>query len=317
MKEKLFIFIALTAVAVLIAACEGGSSTAGNPVDEKGKMNHHDGHNMKAAGNSETEKATTKMFRAEFTSEPAAVNAGTAANLIFKVKDRAGHTIENLQIVHEKPMHLLVVSHDLAEFYHLHPERQPDGSYAVAHTFPNGGDYRLYADFTPPNSEQVVEPIELKVSGGAREKTALAPDQKFEKTVDGLRVVMKPSADIKAGQELMLDFQIFDALTGKPTTDLQNYLGELAHFVIISEDMKDFVHAHPMSKGEHDSMKNSGKNHHNADGHTHGDETKTKAGSQSEVAAHTAFPRSGKYKIWAQFQRNNQIITVPFVVNAG
>jgi hypothetical protein len=71
---------------------------------------------MKAVGNSETVKASTKMFRAEFTSEPAAVNAGTAANLIFKVKDRAGHTIENLQIVHEKPMHLLVVSHDLASF---------------------------------------------------------------------------------------------------------------------------------------------------------------------------------------------------------
>lgn len=56
--------------------------------------------------------------------------------------------------------------------------------------------------------------------------------------------------------ELNLDFAAFDAATGKPATDLQNYLGELAHFVIISEDLVDFVHAHPMAKGEKmDGMK--------------------------------------------------------------
>jgi len=113
---------------------------------------------------------------------------------------------------------------------------------------------------------------------------------------------------------LMLDFQAFDAKTNKPATDLQNYLGELAHFVLISEDLKDFVHAHPMSKGEH---KESGKtDDHNADGHKHSTmEGVTTKPSASEVAAHTAFPRSDLYKIWAQFQRGGKVITVPFVVN--
>ncbi len=131
--------------------------------------------------------------------------------------------------------------------------------------------------------------------------------------IEGLRVIMKPDAEIQAGKELMLNFQIFDAASGKPASDLQNYLGELAHFVIISEDMKDFVHAHPMSKSEHMKSETSD---HNADGHTHsGEKTETKQASASEVAAHTAFPRSGLYKIWAQFQRNNKVITVPFTVN--
>jgi uncharacterized cupredoxin-like copper-binding protein len=278
-------------------------------------MNDHSGHNMKTVGKSEN---AAKTFRAEFTSVPRTINAGTAANLMFTVKDTAGQIVRDLQTVHEKPMHLLVVSKDLAEFYHIHPEPQADGSYAVPHVFPNGGDYRLYADFTPPNAGQTVEPIELKIAGTEREKTALAPDQKFEKTVDSLRVVMKPSADIKAGQELMLDFQAFDAATGKPATDLQNYLGELAHFVIISEDLKDFVHAHPMSKGEHDSMKNSVHNDHHSDGHAHvGGETETEKISLSQVAAHTTFPRIGRYKIWAQFQRGGQVVTVQYVVNAA
>ena len=233
---------------------------------------------------------------------------------MYKRQDKQGAIVKDLQIVHEKPMHLLVVSKDLAEFYHIHPEQSADGSYRVSHNFPNGGEYRLYADFTPKDAVQVVEQVDVKVAGTERAKIALTPDTKFEKTVDGLKIVMKPSAEIKAGQELMLDFQAFDAKTNKPATDLQNYLGELAHFVLISEDLKDFVHAHPMSKGEH---KESGKtDDHNADGHKHSTiEGETNKPSASEVSAHTAFPRSGLYKIWAQFQRGGKVITVPFVVS--
>lgn len=257
-----------------------------------------------------------RAFKVDFKSEPGKVEAGQPATLVFTVKDRQGATVKDLQIVHEKPMHLLIVSKDLAEFYHVHPEQSADGSYRVQHAFPNGGDYKLYADFTPKDAVQVVEQVDLKVAGQERAKVPLVADTSFTKTVNGLKVVMKPDGAIRGGQELMLNFAAFDAGTNKPATDLQNYLGELAHFVIISEDMKDFVHAHPMSKGEHDQ---SGKtDDHNADGHKHStmEGTVTKP-SASEVAAHTAFPRSGLYKVWAQFQRGGQVVTVPFVVNVA
>jgi len=276
-----------------------------------------------AANRAKPEGDTTtnveRAFKVDFKSEPGTINAGTPTTLSFTVKDKEGATVKDLSIVHEKPMHLLVVSKDLAEFYHIHPEQSADSSYRVSHVFPNGGEYKLYADFTPKDAVQVVEQIDVKVAGTERAKVDLTPDQKFEKTVDGLKVVMKPSAEIKAGQELTLDFQAFDASSGKPATDLQNYLGELAHFVIISEDMKDFVHAHPMAKGEKmDGMKMDGKkaDEHSADGHNHSTmEGETKKTSQSEVSAHTAFPRAGLYKLWAQFQRGGKVISVPFVVN--
>jgi hypothetical protein len=35
----------------------------------------------------------------------------------------------------------------------------------------------------------------------------------------------------------------------------------------------------------------------------------------AEVIAHTRFPRAGFYKIWAQFRRRGQVITVPFFVH--
>ena len=312
-KERIAVFFAAIAVftgAVFFAACAAGPTTAGNAPDNSD-------HAAASPGGPATN--VEGAHRIEFRSEPGEMQANQPSTLSFTVKDREGSVVKDLQIVHEKPMHLLIVSKDLAEFYHVHPEPSGDGSYRVTHTFPSGGEYKLYADFTPKDAVQVVEQVDVKVAGPERAKVALVPDTKLEKTVDGLKIVMKPSAEIKAGSELTLDFQAFDAASGKPATDLQNYLGELAHFVIISEDLKDFVHAHPMAKGEKmgdTKMGGEKAGDHAADGHEHStmEGTVTKP-SASEVSAHTAFPRAGLYKLWAQFQRGGRVISVPFIVD--
>jgi len=303
----------ISTLAVFFTACTSGTNSQG--VDNANAAN-----TAVSETNSTNTAASDSAFKVDFKTEPGQVQAGAPATLVFTVKDSKNAVVKNLQVVHEKPMHLLIVSKDLSEFYHIHPEPSADGTYRVQHTFPNGGDFKFYADFTPPNAKQVVERIDVKVSGTERAKVALVADTKLEKSVDGVKVTMKPSVKIEAGQELTLDFAVFDAKTGKPATDLQNYLGELAHFVIISEDLVDFVHAHPMAKGEKmDGMKMDGdmkEKDHNADGHSHGaDSKKANKPSAYEVSAHTAFPRAGLYKLWAQFQRGGKVISVPFVVN--
>ncbi len=262
-------------------------------------------------------------YRAEFATQPAEVKAGEPVTLSFTVKDAKGAAVRDLQVVHEKPMHLLVVSNDLAEFNHLHPEPQADGSFKVTHTFPNGGAYKLYADFTPPSASQIVDRHDVNVAGDApRSRVELVADKTTTKTVDGLRVTMRPDKPLRAGEELLLNFAAADAKTGKPATDLQPYLGSLAHFVIISEDTTDFLHAHPMTKEEMNEAggAHGGKNH-DAKPHAHDaaemrEEAKEGA-SASEVAAHTTFPRAGLYKVWAQFQRGGRVITVPYVVRVA
>lgn len=313
MKMRRVLFPAsITCVAMafgLLAACGGNNSTGNSGLNSE----HRGDHNAPATNE--------PAYSLDFNTEPGKITANESGLLVFTVKDSKGSIVRDLQIVHEKPMHLLIVSTDLAEFYHVHPEPSPDGSYRVQHVFPNGGDYKLYADFTPSNAKQVVERVDLKVAGPERAKAPLIPDTGFEKSVDGLEVVMKPDGILEARKDVMLNFHAFDAASGKPATDLQNYLGELAHFVIISEDLVDFVHAHPMSKGEPaGAMKMNGdaEKAHNADGHSHSSETKDPGKpSASAVSAHTSFPRAGLYKLWAQFQRGGSIITVPFIVNVA
>jgi len=214
--RKIFIFgtaFIFSIFAVFMAACSNTATT-------------QTAANSNAAvvtNNATTETNTTtnveRAFKIDFKSEPGTIQAGTPAMLAFTVKDKQGGVVKDLQIVHEKPMHLLVVSKDLAEFYHIHPEQSADGSYRVQHVFPNGGEYRLYADFTPKEATQVVEQIDVKVAGTERARVPLVADQKFEKTVGGLRVVMKPDAAIKGGQELMLSFAAYDDSTSYHASD--------------------------------------------------------------------------------------------------
>lgn len=270
-------------------------------------------------------ETTTAKFKAEFKTNPGEVKAGEQTELSFTVKNDKGEIVKDLPIVHEKPMHLLIVSDDLAEYYHVHPDPQADGSYKVQFTFTNGGNFKLYADFTPKDSPQVVDNFMLKVSGNERARIELKADEKFEKTVDGLKFLMKPDSDLVAGKELMLNFSVFDEKTNKPVTDLEKYLGEYAHFVIISQDLKQFVHAHPMSKeehseGSHDMSKMNDANNKMDESkpHSHDDKSEMKdmkMPSPSEVSAHTSFPQTGLFKVFAQFQRAGKVITVPFVVN--
>lgn len=237
----------------------------------------------------------TGNFTAELKTNPAQIKAGEQVDLTFTLKNPKGETVETVEIVHEKPMHLLIVSEDLAEFYHEHPEQQSDHTFKVSFTFKNGGKYKLYADFTPTGGKQTVKSFDVTVAGNERAKVELKADEKFEKTVDDLSVSMKPNDTLLTGKGLTLDFTVLDAATKKPITDLQKYLGELAHFVVISQDLQDFVHVHPMSPDAN---------------HSH-----SETPSNATVSAHITFPKAGLYKLFAQFQRNNKVITVPFVVD--
>lgn len=258
--------------------------------------------------------APTAGFHAELRTEPLRVKTSESVKLSFLVKNGKGKTIRFLQFVHEKPMHLLVVSEDLAEFYHIHPEMQVDDSYGVEHIFPHGGRYRLYADYTPPGSATIVEQFELNVDGPARARENLTADASLTKEAEGLRVIASSDKPLRAGEDLMLKFALTDAKTAQPVNNLQLYLGALAHFVIISEDLKSFIHAHPLDAGEVFDPSQDPSQHV----HDPAQLAKKLVGpSPSEVSAYVNFPHAGLYKLWAQFQREGKVITVPFVLNVG
>jgi hypothetical protein len=225
---------------------------------------------------------------AELHTTPSPAQAGAPVTLAFTVKDAGGAVVRELAISHEKPMHLLAVSRDLATFQHLHPEPSADGAYRVSTRFPSGGDYVLFADYRAEGSPQVVQRFGLSVAGAGRAPVALVESASATQEADGLRLTLRTDGVLRAGGGgTVLRFDVKDAQTGKPAIDLEPYLGAMAHFVLVSEDTQSLLHAHPLE---------------------------AVGAGVSAVSAHTTFPAAGLYKLWVQLQRRGRVVTVPYVL---
>ncbi len=64
---------------------------------------------------------------------------GRVSGLALSVREPDTNApVTRLSVVHEKLLHLFVVSRDLRYFAHLHPEQRPDGAFRLAHPLPGG-----------------------------------------------------------------------------------------------------------------------------------------------------------------------------------
>jgi hypothetical protein len=331
-------FAALATMSLaLFAGCsdktshEHGDSATGENTMEHSTVEHDHGTEVME------KSAHTHSTRLEFSAAPLAIPAGKPATWTLKIVDsESGDPVQEFENVHEKLLHLIVVSTDLTWFNHLHPEYQGNGVFTIEATLPRAGSYKLYADYTPKGKTQEVAQHEFATDGtqptptqifpvhdtaGAGgwivRETAARPEGEPEAAGEASYQVALMPMPIKLtpNTDVMLHFQVREA-NGKPVNDLEPYLGALGHAVLLSSDTKVYLHTHPMEGGmegmDHGGM-DHGKMDHGKSGHSH----PTTGGP--DVIFHTNFPSAGFYKVWGQFQHRGKIITAPFVlkVEAG
>lgn len=92
-----------------------------------------------------------KAYQMLFTAQPAQPTAGQPVTFSFlpQVKGQEKAPVPLVVVVHEKKMHVVIVSKDLSVFFHEHPTFTAQGNYDVPFTFKTGGDYVVYEDYTP------------------------------------------------------------------------------------------------------------------------------------------------------------------------
>lgn len=264
--------ILLIGVAALLAACGNQNTT----IDMSGMQMNMEAMPAHAHSDDAIAHFSVAMDR---------YMPGEEATITILIQDKWNKPIDNFDLMHEKLMHLIVVSKDLSYFDHLHPEHIGKGQFTVKTKFPTSGYYQLIADFTPQGSGETVQTHWVTIKGKEPTQTVLKPDASLTKEVGGKEVTLAFD-HLMAGMGLDMVFTIKDARTKQPITDLQPYLGSLGHVVAISSDAKEYVHVHP------NEQKGSGP-----------------------VAPFTIiFPKSGIYKIWGQFQHQNEVFIVPFTI---
>lgn len=250
-------------------------------------------------------KMTTDRYEVDVWPVANSLIAGKEAQLRFEFKDPLGGPVKEFEVVHEKKLHLLMVSKDLSWYAHEHPELQADGTFTLNWAFPRPGEYTLFSDFTPPNVGMQVVPFTLTIPGTVAAPSELRADTELPKIVDGYAVTLDTGGPVTIGGSTTFAYTIRRLADPKdlrsaqtPVTDLEPYLGAMGHLIIVSQDRANFVHSHP-----HES-------NGSADGasavHSMGDR-----GPRLEFAARFVAP--GRYKAWAQFQHKGEVLTVPFV----
>ena len=229
--------------------------------------------------------------RVELAADRERIEAGRAVRLRLTARAPSGEHIRHFEFVHERPIHLIVVSEDLAEFAHIHPELAADDSYEVTHTFAHGGKYRIWADYSLPGEAPRVDAFDIAVEGERR-----APQTISAPATGAFTVRLTAEKPLRAGEDVPLTLRL-----DGPIDSLEPYLGAWAHVIVSSEDLASFAHAHPVEGV--DAV------------HTH-----AAAGPPPrEIHVVTSFASAGLYKLWAQFQSGGTVITAPFLlrVDAG
>ncbi len=152
---------------------------------------------------------------------------GGASALTLAISDPdTGTRVSRFIDVHERQLHLFVISKDLTLFEHIHPERRDDGTFAIEHSLP-AGEYMLIADFLPAEGTSQVVQRAIVTPGYAGPIFVPAPTlaiSPVEQSTSGLRIRLEHEP-LRPRRESLLRFVVTDADSGLPATDLEPYLG--------------------------------------------------------------------------------------------
>ncbi len=258
-------------------------------------------------------------YRLDLWTVPATVKPGVKTTIHLKVSHPGtGKTIDTFETVHERQYHFFVISSNMDHFEHIHPEQQADGSWTIDVTFPKAGYYTLLSDFFPRggSSQFISRPLVTAGYEGdlAADGARLVPDRVFKKTADDItaEILMVPET-FTAGQYGHLTYTLTDTKTGLPITDLQTYLGAFGHALIVSEDIGEYVHAHPVDLVAAASALDGGPPQFAIP--PDADLEAIRGGP--EVIFEGLMPRPGRYRAFTQFRRKDKLHTFAFTFEVG
>jgi hypothetical protein len=219
-----------------------------------------------------------REFSVEMRLQPRVPVPGRPLRMTFALRDPKTGKFAHLQVIHEKLIHLFIVSADLGYFAHEHPKLQPDGTFVYIATLPHAGEYRALCDFYPETATPQMIARTFYVPGEHR-PAPLLPDLGAQ-TASNLQVSLRTDpVRARAGNKTMLFFTL------DPSDGLEPYLGAWGHMLAASSDLIDLIHTHPAWENKSDT-----------------------------IQFNLIFPRPGIYRVWVQFQRLGIVNTVAFNV---
>lgn len=286
--------IAVVTTFLIAQSCSLSTKITETPVEAV--TNHQEKHEMKDTNHGHDAHSTNQashlnqsvFAKAELTT-PENIAPNTDVPLTINIQDSTGKAIKNFDRFQEKLMHLIMVSDDLNFFSHLHPNYKNNGRFEIKSQFPQAGNYTFFSDYKPSGKSEQISVLKVRVPGTTLSPSAI--NLSHTKTFANTKVdLILSDTKVKAGEEVTVMFHLEDTANNQPVTDLQPYLGEAGHLVILRQSPvlteANYIHAHAL-----------------------------KGTPLGKIHFMTRFPQPGMYKLWGQFQRNGEVVTADFWVN--
>lgn len=157
---------------------------------------------------------------------------GTTSLRFHFIHPKTNRRVEKFEEIHERLLHLFLISEDRRYFAHEHPEPEPGGYFRFHTQLPLPGFYRILTDFYPANATPQLLTAPLHVQGRAQSfQPVETPNLQVKLRTD-------PAVPI-AGLKTMLFFDL------SPIEGVTPWLGAWGHLLSASADLLDLVHAHP------------------------------------------------------------------------
>ncbi|WP_404421308.1 hypothetical protein [Nibricoccus sp. IMCC34717] len=211
------------------------------------------------------------------TVSPASLTQGTEAALTFRLEAASGKPVgpADLAVTHTRRLHLLVISPELDDYQHLHPEPgTAPGLWQCTFTPRRAGTYRVFADFTPiATGRGLYGFTELTVAPTISTPVSSAPDRLAAE-------IARPEGPVRVNKRANLEL-VLRSPAGGPVT-LEPVMDAFAHLVAFDAERTGYAHLHPLAAPD---------------------------GSKPDALAprlrfEVTFPRTGRYTIWAQYRES-------------
>lgn len=252
-------------------------------------------------------------FHVMLSSTPTTIQAGKPFILKIVLHDKNGKPITDLQVSHERILHVILVSEDFEEFKHVHPEDAKGyvakigrNEFEIPLTLSKPGRYRVLIDGFRKGIGEVSNTLWLQV-GSANPSVVIKKDLNRIQMFDGYQVTLRSEPNNpKSGEPMSLIYNI--KKDGK-SIDTESYLGTDMHLVIASVDLTTLIHTHG-AKGKTNKMQGLLPI---AEAHGTMQQTPIKL-MPGEIGTNFVFPYAGLWKIYGQFKHLGKVVTTEFMV---
>jgi hypothetical protein len=194
--------------------------------------------------------------------------------------------VSQFEVVHTKPVHLLIIEPSLKDYHHEHPEQKAKGQYGFSFTPHTACGYRIWADVQLKGGHQHYYPVDIE--GAEACDAPIDKTVNFEASSQGYDFKLELESDLSVGPAVLATLTV--SKDGQPVDFLEPVMGAFAHMVGFYEDYNSIAHIHPMGKEPTEDSERGGPS----------------------LSFHIKPEQTGYLKLFAQVQLDGKQVFAPF-----